>query len=107
MKRKVKREPRRIAVFGGRDKKLVAVIGSMTQAAHVLGVKTAAISYASRGLTVACQGWYLRELTNVVLEWDDIGNLTLEDFDRLNGEQRPVYPDRGMRKRRKQTTSTV
>lgn len=99
---RVSREPSRIAVFSP-AKKLVGVFNSMTAAAQLLNVSTSSIHFACKGETLACQGWYVRELVNVILEIpDDFGTLTLEDFDNLNGEKRITYPDRGMRKKRLQ-----
>ena len=107
MKKKVSHTPSRIAVFSP-NKKLIGVLTSQTATAQVLGVRTASIHYACKGKTESCNGWHIRELKDSVkLELpEDFGTLTLEEFDNLNGDRRTMYPDRGMRKRCKQTTST-
>lgn len=84
MKKRVNRNPSRIAVFG-KNRMLAAVFSSQTQAAHMLGVGTSTVCYASRGRTENCHGWYFREPTNVTLEAQDFGTLTLDEFDMLNG----------------------
>ena len=95
---RVRREPSRIAVFSP-AMKLVGVCASMTAAAQMLKVSTSAIHFACNGKTPSCQGWYVRELDNVIIEFpDDLGTLRLEDFDNLNGTKRTTYPDRGTRK---------
>lgn len=97
---KPSRVPDRVAVFSP-GKKLIAVFSSKTLLAKFLGVSTPSVLYACNGTTVACNGWYLRPLGSAVLELPgDLGTLTLERFDELNGEKRLTYPDRGMRKKR-------
>lgn len=97
---KPSRVPDRVAVFSP-GKKLIGVFSSKTLLAKFMDVSTPSVLYACNGTTVACNGWYLRSLGDVELELPgDLGTLTLERFDELNGEKRLTYPDRGMRKKR-------
>ncbi len=97
---KPSRVPDRVAVFSP-GKKLIGVFSSKTLLAKFMDVSTPSVTYACNGTTVACNGWYLRSLGDVELELPgDLGTLTLERFDELNGEKRLTYPDRGMRKKR-------
>ena len=84
------------------EKVLVGVFSSMNQAANVLGVRVSTVRFACIGTTVACQGWYLGRVEVSIC---DLGTLTLERFDEINGEKRLTYPDRGMRKKR--TAKTI
>ena len=91
-------ESDKIAAFS-RDQVLVGVFASMTQAAKFIGVRVSSVRFAVVGDTVACQGWYLRRVDET-LSMDEIGTLTLQDFDRRIGEKRLTYPHRAMRKTR-------
>lgn len=94
-----------MAVFSP-GKKLIAVFSSQTLLAKFMEVSTPSVHYACEGSTVACKGYYLRQLDNTGLDIPDyIGTLTLEEFDNLNGEKRITYPDRGMRKKRTAKTT--
>lgn len=96
--------PDKVALFSP-EKILVGVFSSMNQAANVLGVRASTVRFACVGTTVACQGWYMRTLGHVEVGIGDIGTLTLDQFDTLNGEKRVTYPDRGMRKKRTAKTT--
>jgi hypothetical protein len=103
MERTVSKTPKRVALFSP-AKKLVAIVSSMTMAASILGVSTPSVMYACNGTSVACQGWYLRLVNNIAFDLpDDLGIVTLDEFDRLNNIDRPAYSPRKMRKERKTT----
>ena len=104
MERTVSKTPKRVAIFSP-AKKLVAIVSSMTMAASILKVKTPSVLYACNGVTVACQGWYLRFIDNITFDMpDDLGSVTLDEFDAMNRISRSTYSPRGMRKERKKVT---
>lgn len=84
--------PKRVLQFNS-TKKLVAVFSSLTAAAKTLEVSPAAVHYACSGKRISCKGAYFRSLNdNIELEWEDLGALTLQEYDDLCGEKRAVYP---------------
>lgn len=93
------KSPEKVAIFSA-EKVLVGVFCSMNQAASVIGVRPSTVRFACIGTTVSCQGWYLRTVGKAEVGISDIGMLSLDDFDTMNGETRTTYSDRGMRKKR-------
>ncbi len=101
----VNRNPSRIAAFDVASKRLRGVFSSYTYAAKFLNMTTAAVHFACTGASVSCNGWYFRSLDNVNIEFDNsFGKLTLEEFDKLSGVNRVVYPKSNPRKKRTKTT---
>lgn len=88
----------RVAVFNS-CQILVGVFSSINQAARCIGVRASTVRFACIGSTISCQGWYLRRVDET-MSIEEIGVLTLREFDERNGENRAVYPKRGMRKPR-------
>lgn len=91
------RETRRILVFNPL-KKFIGVISSQLQAARMLGVRTPTIKAACNGTAISTCNLYLR-WWNPDIEIDvneELGELTLKEYDQLCGVQRRVYKDKKM-----------
>lgn len=99
----VSKTPKRVAVFSP-AKKLVGIFSSLTVLANLMEVSTASVHYACNGDSVACRGWYLRIIDNIAFDLpNDLGNITLDEFDAMSRIDRLTYSPRGMRKKRKKT----
>lgn len=93
------KNPEKVAIFSA-EKILIGIFSSMNQAANIIGVRPSTVRFACIGTTVSCQGWYLRNIGSSDVGINEIGVLTLDEFDGRNGDVRITYPDRGMRKPR-------
>lgn len=79
-------------------KKFVGVISSQVQAAKILGVRTPTIKKACDGEAISTCNLYLR-WWNPDIEIDiaeELGVLTLKEYDQLCGVKRKVYKDKTM-----------
>lgn len=88
---------RRILVFDA-SKKLSFIAQSQVKLAKILGVKTPTVKAACDGNAIQTRGYYLRwwdpEIEINVME--ELGELTLKEYDGLLGVERKVYRDRNM-----------
>ena len=88
---------RRILIFDA-AKKLVSIAQSQIKLAKMLGVKTPTVKAACDGSAISTCGYYLRwwapEIEIDVI--NELGVLTLKDYDDLLGVNRRVYRDRRM-----------
>lgn len=88
---------RRILVFDA-SKKLSFIAQSQVRLAKILGVKTPTVKAACDGNAIQTRGYYLRwwdpEIEINVME--ELGELTLKEYDGLLGVERKVYRDRNM-----------
>lgn len=88
---------RRILVFDA-SKKLSFIAQSQIKLAKILGVKTPTVKAACDGNAIQTRGYYLRwwdpEIEINVME--ELGELTLKEYDSLLGVERKVYRDRKM-----------
>lgn len=100
MPRKSDRTPTPVAVFNSRYL-LSGIFGSVKEVSKVTGVVRQSIIKAVYGDTISVKGCYLRAIPNdVVLDSDDIGTLTLFEFDREAGSpDRKIYKSTRMGKR--------
>jgi len=90
------KDPNRILVFNSL-KRLVAVFQSTNAAALAFNVKVQSIHYACTGQCISCQNYYFRHLMDdIEVTWDDLGVLTVEEYDELCGVQRRVYATKNM-----------
>lgn len=79
---------------------LVAVFRSVRAAAEISKSQPQAISNCCNGKVITASGYYWRHLpVDIDLEGDDIGSLTLKEFDELAGIQREYVDTRKIRKR--------
>ena len=87
----------RILVFDA-SKKLSFIAQSQVKLAKILGVKTPTVKAACDGNAIQTRGYYLRwwdpEIEINVME--ELGELTLKEYDGLLGVERKVYRDRNM-----------
>lgn len=98
MASQIKSNPvRRILVFDA-SKKLSFIAQSQVKLAKILGVKTPTVKAACDGNAIQTRGYYLRwwdpEIEINVME--ELGKLTLKEYDGLLGVERKVYRDRNM-----------
>ncbi len=88
---------RRILVFDS-SKKLSFIAQSQIKLAKILGVKTPTVKAACDGTAIQTCGYYLRwwdpEIEIDVI--NELGKLTLMEYDDLLGVERKVYKDRKM-----------
>lgn len=88
---------RRILVFDA-SKKLSFIAQSQIKLAKLLGVKTPTVKAACDGGAISTRGYYLRwwdpEIEIDVI--NELGVLTLQNYDSLLGVERRVYQDRQM-----------
>lgn len=88
---------RRILVFDA-SKKLSFIAQSQIKLAKLLGVKTPTVKAACDGAAISTRGYYLRwwdpEIEIDVI--NELGVLTLQNYDSLLGVERRVYKDRQM-----------
>lgn len=84
--------PVRILVFNPL-KKLIAIFQSSNAAASALNIKVQSIHYACTGKTITCGDYYVRHLSDEIeVTIDDLGVLTVQEYDQLCGVERKVYP---------------
>lgn len=100
MPRKSDRTPTPVAVFNSRYL-LSGIFGSVKEVSKVTGVVRQSIIKAVYGDIISVKGCYLRAIPNdMILDSDDIGNLTLFEFDReANNPDRKIYKSTRMGKR--------
>lgn len=88
------KKTKRILVFNPL-KKFIGVISSQLQAARILGVRTPTIKAACDGKAISTCNLYLRwwdpEIEINIME--ELGVLTLREYDQLCGVKRRVYKD--------------
>ena len=94
-------EAKIILVFNPR-KKLIAIFNSALAAAKALDMRTASICNACNGINIASGGYYFRYLSsNIEVTNEDLGLLTLIEYDMLCGIKRKVYDTTKMRRQKK------
>lgn len=100
MPRKSDRTPTPVAVFNSRYL-LSGIFGSVKEVSKVTGVVRQSIIKAVYGDIISVKGCYLRAIPNdMILDSDDIGSLTLFEFDReANNPDRKIYKSTRMGKR--------
>lgn len=100
MSRKTDKSPTPVAVFNSRYL-LTAIFGSIKEVSKFTGVVRQSIIKAVYGDTITVKDYYLRAIPNdVVLDLDDIGKLTMIEFDKEAGTpDRKVYKKARMKKR--------
>lgn len=88
-----------IIVFDG-NLKLIGMFSSYYTAAKATGTPHQLITKACNGSIVAANKMYWREvdIKEYIMDCDDLGTLTLPDFDKMQGQDRKIYATRNMRK---------
>lgn len=87
-----------VAAFD-RHYKLVAIFGSVSEAANMTGALRQSLIKAIYGDIISVKGKYWRAIpTDIEMEPDDIGKLSLLEFDALTGQDRKIYGSRKMTK---------
>lgn len=99
MNKKKSNNTKNIIVFDA-SLRLVGMFSSYYTAAKTTGVCHQMIAKACNGTIIAAKGMYWREIDikEYIMDCDDLGNLTLLDFDREQGVNRKIYASRNMRK---------
>lgn len=88
--------PNRVLVFNPL-KRLVAIYQSCTATALAFGAKVQSIHYACNGECISCHGYYFRKLDDdIEVTLDDLGTLTVEEYDKLCGVERKLYANKRM-----------
>ena len=88
--------PTRILVFNPM-KRLVAIFQSTNAAAQAFNSKVQSIHYAATGKCISCSNYYFRQLEDdIEVTLDDLGVLTIEEYDELCGVERKVYANKNM-----------
>lgn len=89
-----------VAVFNSRYL-LVGIFGSIKEISKITGVVRQSIIKAVYGDIISVKEYYLRAIpSDIVLDIDDIGKLTMPVFDKAAGNpDRKIYKKAKMRKR--------
>lgn len=100
MPHKTEKTPTPVAIFNSRYL-LTGIFGSIKEVSKITGVVRQSIIKAVYGDTISVKGYYLRAIpNNVILDIDDIGKLTMFDFDKEAGNpDRKIYKGTRMKKR--------
>lgn len=100
MPHKSDRKPTPVALFNSRYL-LIGIFNSIKEASRVTGVVRQSIIKAVYGDTISAKECYWRAIPNdVILDQDDMGTLTLFEFDKEAGNpDRRIYKGTRMRKR--------
>lgn len=105
MKRSPFHQPKQVLIFNGAYV-LVAVTRSLRSASEISGSNAQAISFACNGKYISANNHYYRHLhPNIEIEFTDLDNLKLQDYDQMCGAQRRYHSVRDMARRRKITDS--
>ena len=100
MAEKIFREPKAVLIFNCR-KTLVLVASSVNEAAKISGLKPGNISKACVGTLISNGMYYFRYIdSDIEIELSDIGSLKLDEYDKLCGVERPIYPTMAMNRRK-------
>lgn len=79
--------------------RLCAIFRSISEASTISGIIRQSIIKAVYGDTISTKGRYWRAVPkDIEIEPDDLGQLSLFDFDEMCGVDRKVYSTRDMRK---------
>lgn len=101
MRKSAFKEPRIILVFN-RARLLIGISRSLYATADMTMGNIQAISFCCQGKYIYTGGFYYRYLhPDVLLELDDLGELRLEEYDRLCGETRQYRPIKDLKRRAK------
>ncbi|MCE8595705.1 hypothetical protein K0F38_18180 [Bacteroides fragilis] len=97
------KDAKKVLIFNG-ARVLIALIRSLQAASELSGKSAQSISMACTGKYVSTGGFYYRHVNdNVEIEADDVGRLTLVEYDTLCGNVRKYHPIREMaHKKRKE-----
>ena len=96
MRRSKFRRPNKVLIFNG-ARALVAVVRSLCSAAELTNNRASAVQNCCTGKTVRSGLYYYRQLhPDVLIEMDDLDNLTLEEYDNLCGAKRKYISTRKM-----------
>lgn len=93
--------PPKITLAFNPARTLVGVFRSIRSAAEMVGGHPQAISNACTGKVITSSGYYWRhENDEVSVEFEDIGVLSLEEYDHLCHEQRKYLKSKNIKGRR-------
>lgn len=88
------KEARRILVFN-KMKRYVGLYQSIFATAKSLGVHPSSIRAACTGMSIVCKDQYFRYLQDdIQVTHDDLGVMTLQEYDQLCEVDRKTYPDK-------------
>lgn len=96
----MKQKSKKILIFN-KYKKLAFVACSINEAARFANVPTSNVSAACKGVIISVGNYYYRYLDNNAcksLEYA-LGEMTVQEYDRLTGKLRPVYRDSRMNRK--------
>jgi|GEM_PF-2987747 len=91
------RDKGRIVLVFNNMQRFIGLYHSMFAAAKALGTAPASIRAACTGESISCKGLYFRVLEDdIQIGREDLGVLTLPEYDDLCEVDRRIYPDRRM-----------
>lgn len=91
------RDKGRIVLVFNNMQRFIGPYHSMFAAAKALGTAPASIRAACTGESISCKGLYFRVLEDdIQIGREDLGVLTLSEYDALCEVDRRIYPDRRM-----------
>lgn len=92
-------EPKQILVFSPL-KRLVAIFQSLTATANAFNCRPQSIHYACIGKCISCNKLYFRILQDdIEVTLDDLGDLRIEEYDKLCGVERKYYKNSKMERK--------
>ncbi len=100
MRRSTFRKPCKVLVFNG-ERTLIAIARSLHCAADFGQLNLQALSFCCTGKYRSSGAFYFRYLhPDVLVDLDDLDNLTVEEYDKLCGVKREYYSVRLMKHKR-------
>lgn len=93
-------EAKRVLIFNNR-KRLTLIAHSLNEAAkYSCKLKVGNVSKACTGPLMSAGTYYFRYINpNVEIDLSDLGTLDLEEYDKLCGEERPIYHTQKMNRK--------
>ena len=89
-------EAKRVLIFNP-TKRLVGICQSVNATASFFKVNVQSIYYACTGKSMSCKGFYFRILDDdIEVTLEDLGVLTVPEYDELCGVERKIYPNSKM-----------
>lgn len=95
------KKPKQVLIFNG-ARTLIAVARSLNCVSYLSGANLQAISLACTGSYVSAYGLYFRHVnSDILLEFSDLDDLKLQQYDDLCGIERKYHSQQEMTRRKK------
>ncbi|MCD8080907.1 MAG: hypothetical protein LUF04_11045 [Bacteroides sp.] len=93
-------QPEVVLVFN-KSSLLIAVVCSLRHAAKLINGSVQSVSLACSGEYMTTKGWYFRKMhPKLEIEWSDLANLKLEDYDQMCDFKQARYHPRTYKSRK-------